>query len=374
MRLADFLESKYAVILDDWVEFARCCEPAARIMDEQALRDHALGMLKAIMLDLRTPQSAAEQAAKSKASPAAEDESVNTAAGKHGAGRAQSGFSIGQMVAEFRALRANVLRLWSESKGELRTEDLADLTRFNEALDQTLAESITRYTREIGYSQELFVAILGHDLRTPLSAITLSSHALLDSRTLGEANRTAAERIGRSAGRMNLMIGDLLDLTRCRLGSGIPLDRQELDLAQIAEHAVQEARAAWPRRAMELQTSGELRGYWDGGRISQVLANLLSNAAQHGVAGSPIRVTVAGEADRVELRVQNFGPSIPREALAELFSPFKRLRAEPTAASATTHLGLGLYIVEQIAFAHGGVVTVESDDKQGTTFLVHLPR
>ncbi|MEO7996582.1 MAG: HAMP domain-containing sensor histidine kinase, partial [Gemmatimonadaceae bacterium] len=248
-----------------------------------------------------------------------------------------------------------------------------DLTRFNQALDQTLAESITRYTREIEYSQELFVAVLGHDLRTPLSAITLSSQALLEAETLGAEDRAATERIGRSAERMNLMIGDLLDFTRSRLGSGIPIDRQDIDLASIAAHAVQEARAAWPGCEIELQTSGELHGHWDGARISQVLSNLLSNAAQHGAEGATICVTVAGAADYVELRVQNFGPPIPVQTLAGLFSPFKRLRHQPLTSDAV-NLGLGLYIVEQIVVAHGGAVTVESNEEHGTAFVVQLPR
>src|SRR5687767_8100661 len=141
VRLADFIDANMEPILAEWVTFAESSGPAAKGMDTVALRDHAAEMLKAIVTDLRTPQTAAEQAAKSTGD--ADSTTADTAAEVHGSGRAESGFTVGEMVSEYRALRASVIRLWTTAQGTLHREDLEDLTRFNEAIDQALAESIS---------------------------------------------------------------------------------------------------------------------------------------------------------------------------------------------------------------------------------------
>lgn len=208
MRLADFIEASCDPILAEWVEFAKTCGPAARKMDTVALGDHALEMLQNIISDLRAPQTDAEQEDKSKGNADAEDngEVPDTAAEVHGAGRAGSGFTVGEMAAEYRALRASVIRLWTQANGTLSGADLDDLMRFNEAIDQSLAESITRYTQDVDRSKEMFLAILGHDLRTPLGAVITSSQFMLDSGELEEPHLTLATRVVRSSRRMNRMV------------------------------------------------------------------------------------------------------------------------------------------------------------------------
>ncbi len=148
-------------------------------MDVGALRDHARDMLAVIANDLDDPQTAEQQTDKAHGASDAGEDIVPTAAQEHGAGRAESGFTVGQMVAEFQ-LRASVMRLWSYRAKNARSEDLADMTRFNEAIDQAIAESITRYTQEIAQSKERFLAILGHDLQTPVGAIVTSTRFMLD--------------------------------------------------------------------------------------------------------------------------------------------------------------------------------------------------
>jgi K+-sensing histidine kinase KdpD len=182
MRLADFILENREPILVDWEAFARTCGPAGQSMDVTSLRDHANEMLTVIARDLKTPQDKQEQKEKSKgnapdAVKASETLSeggndTKTAAQRHGADRAEGGFTIDQMVSEYRALRASVIRLWTKAQGALALADLEDLTRFNEAIDQALAESVTRYTQDLDYSKEMFLAVLGHDLRTPLGAIS----------------------------------------------------------------------------------------------------------------------------------------------------------------------------------------------------------
>ena len=373
MRLADFIENNTDEILSEWVSFAESCGPAGGQMDIEGLRDHAVEMLANIVIDLRTPQTGAEQTHKSKGRADSGDSDDDTAAEIHGADRAESGFSVGQMVSEYRALRASVIRLWTKASGTLTGDDLEDLTRFNEAIDQALAESITRYTHDIDRSKEMFIAILGHDLRSPLGAVSMASQFMLDSGELVEPNLSLTTRILRGARRMNHMVGDLLDFTRSRLGSGVPVARAPMDLKKEVAHAVDEVTAAHPGVVIEFEASGDLEGNWDSGRMGQVMTNLLNNAVQHGSTNTPIKVTAEGHPDDVVVRVHNRGPAIPPGDLPEIFSPFKRLR-KGEVASPSSNLGLGLYIVERVVTAHGGTVDVTSTDDSGTTFLVRLPR
>jgi signal transduction histidine kinase len=172
---------------------------------------------------------------------------------------------------------------------------------------------------------------------------------------------------------MNRMAGDLLDLTRSQLGSGVLIVRGEMDMAKVTRDAVEEIAAANPESVLSVDTSVDLRGEWDAARISQVLANLLGNAVQHGSAKTPISVAVQGEAKEVMLQVHNSGPAIPTSDLDGLFSPLKLLKSGE-AASNSNHLGLGLYIARQIVTSHGGTIAVSSSAKAGTSFTVRLPR
>src|SRR5688500_12628661 len=165
-RLAQFIRDNTERILQEWETFARGL-PLGGVMDVAALRDHAAQMLEVVARDLDEPQTADEQDSKARGLSDANRRVTVTAAQEHGSGRADSGFSVGQMVAEFRALRASVTRLWLNDDREEVATDMQDLIRFNEAIDQAIAESITRYSGEIGQSKERFLAILGHDLRTP---------------------------------------------------------------------------------------------------------------------------------------------------------------------------------------------------------------
>ena len=375
MRLSDFIEQNCEPILTEWVKFAKTSGPAAGTMDTKALRDHALEMLQTIVIDLRTPQTIAEQAAKSKGHADGNAGGPDTAAEVHGAGRAGSGFTVGEMVAEYRALRASVIRLWTRENGSLTGEDLTDLTRFNEAVDQALAESITRYTADVDRSKDMFLAILGHDLRSPLGAVQMASQFMLELGELHEPNLTLTTRIVRSTKRMNQMVGDLLDFTRSRLGSGVPIVRAPMDMGKELSNAVDEIAAAHPQANVQLESSGNLQGNWDSARMGQVIANLLGNAVQHGSAKTTITASAHGNEKEVVLRVHNRSPVIAATELPGIFGPFKRLKAGQSASgSATSSLGLGLYIAERIVTAHGGTIDVKSSEDVGTAFTVRLPR
>lgn len=376
MRLADFILANREPILVEWEAFARTRVPAGRPMDIKALRDHAGEMLTVIAADLAAPQSRLAQAEKSLGRAPAEDPDAPTAAEEHGAGRAQSGFTMEQMVAEYRALRASVIRLWTKAEGRLETGDIEDLTRFNESIDQALAESVARFNQDVEQAKETFLAILGHDLRTPLGAIQTSATFLLETGEREEVERTLLTRIAGSAMRSVTMVGDLLDFTRSRLGDGIPVVRADTNLSKLVRDVAAEIAAAHPGHPIHVDTRVEEHGQWDAARLSQALGNLIGNAVQHGAKGTTVTVEVRGTAEEVTVAVHNRGAVIPSEQLNGIFNPMRARRA-PRATAArgpTGSLGLGLYIAERIVDAHAGRVAVESSEAHGTTFTLHLPR
>ena len=376
MRLADFITANRESILAEWVAFARTCSPASTAMDVEGLRDHANEMLAVIAADLATPQNAAEQSAKARGQAADDDAAADTAAEVHGAGRAESGFTVEQMVAEYRALRASVIRLWTDAVGRLDQSHIEDLTRFNEAIDQALAESVSRYNQDLDQAKEVFLAILGHDLRTPLGAIYTSATFMLETQDLQEPALTLTTRIAQSATRTVRMVGDLLDFTRGRLGGGIPIERAEASIGKVVHDVVDEIVAADPERKFNIETRGEERGEWDCERISQALSNVISNAVQHGTRDGVVTVRVDGTADDVMVSVHNHGTPIPRDRLNAIFNPLKSRGKvmEASAGGPQGSLGLGLYIAEQIVRAHRGSIRLTSSASAGTTFTVCLPR
>ena len=373
MRLAEFITSHTEEILSEWEAYARSRAPKLRPFDI-SIRDHAEEMLLAIAKDLETPKPAREEEARSKgiedsAAPAAE-----AAAEEHGAGRAAFGFSPEQMLSEFRVLRSTVIRKWRGASKEVSPTDFDDLNRFDESIDQTLIASVSQYIRELNYAKETFLGILGHDLKTPLSAIIMSAQLLLESDELKEGPRTIAARIERSGKRMNEMVSDLLDFTRSRLGQGIPIERADADLEKVVRDSVDEVKASHPDRKVQVEISGSLRGAWDATRISQALSNLISNAIHHGDANGPIAVIARGDEKEVAIAVHNEGPTIPREKMAEIFDPLTGASPTGPRIHDSGHLGLGLHIAKAIATAHEGRIDVESSDEAGTTFTIHLPR
>ena len=376
MRLADFIRTNREPILAEWEAFARTCTPASGPMDIAALRDHANAMLTVIAEDLASPQSRQAQSEKSKGRAPVDDATAVTAAEEHGTGRARSGFTVAQMVAEYRALRASVIRLWTRAEGTLEAGDIEDLTRFNEAIDQSLAESVARFHDDLEHSKETFLAILGHDLRLPLGAIHTAAAFMLETGELEEPHRTLTARIAGSARRSTAMVGDLLDFTRSRLGGGIPLVRADVNLGKVVRQVVDEVSAAHPARPIRVDTRAEQRGCWDAARLSQALGNVIGNAVQHGAAGTAVAIDIRGTDGMVAIAVHNRGGVIPPDQLDGIFNPMKLRRAPrpPSASGPTGSLGLGLYIAERIVSAHDGRIEVTSSETDGTTFTIHLPR
>lgn len=369
-RLSTFITDNSDEILDAWEAFARQL-PETRTLPVSALRDHAQAMLDTIVADLETPETEEHRDRKARG---LEDRRAQTptAATEHGSGRAKHGFSSESAFAEFRALRASVLSLWVKQQRTAGPSELEDMRRFNEAIDQAVAESITQYTQDVNTARERFLAVLGHDLRTPISAISMSSQALLDEGGLTDMQRELLNVVARSSRRMTHLVDDLLELALTRFGNEMPVERESLDLGELLREIGEEVNAMSPRTPITVQTSGTLTGEWDGRRLGEALTNLLSNAIAHGVPGAPIRaIAVANGDENVTLSVTNAGRVIPKDQISGLFIPMKRAGAERTNRR---HLGLGLYIVDRIVEAHGGSIDVRSNQDEGTTIRITLPR
>jgi two-component system, sensor histidine kinase and response regulator len=217
---------------------------------------------------------------------------------------------------------------------------------------------------------EMFSALLAHDLRSPLGAI-LASAQLLQRRSGDQISIETAARIVASGKRMAHLIEDMLDLARVRLAGGIIVKRESSDFKVLVERVVREHQAAAPTRNIESTYAGNCTGLWDPERIAQVASNLIGNALKHGNPEKSVRVSLEGtRGDSVALEVGNGGTIAP-DVMAHLFDPFRAGQREPGRGGG---LGLGLYIVSQIVQAHQGTVDVKTGEGDETSFRVQLPR
>lgn len=374
MRISRFITANMEKILAEWEAFAKTQLPAATGMSDLALRDHAKQMLETIALDIETEQSSKQQYQKSKGLDLANTDDA-TAAATHGTLRENSGFSLPQLLAEFRALRATVLRLWLPQVQHFTEATSTDMLRFNEAIDQSLAESAVTYSDRNARTRDTFLAILGHDLRTPLAAMTMAGDLLTTLEMEVERTRKIGGLIKTSAANMTSMVHDLLEYSRTQFGESMPIVRRKVDLHEVCRAALHDVGAAHPECSFELDVSGDLVGSFDSVRLQQVLTNLLSNAAQYRGKEHPVMLFAIGEPNAIAIRVQNHGPVIPPESLQAIFDPLVQLAVDGKPdGRPRTSLGLGLFIAREITVAHGGTISAESSEGMGTIFTVRLPR
>ncbi len=375
MKLSTFIKDNLDAIVADWEAFARTL-PAGQVMSALALRDHSREILLAIVEDMELPQTSQERAAQAKDIVPTE-ESTTSAAAEHGALRQMAGFDLVQLFAEFRAMRASVMAFWQRSgMAKPESSSINEIALFNEGMDKALAQSVQRYSSEVAASRDMFLAVLGHDLRAPLSGIDMSTMLLAKPGLSDAARLQSAARIKRASRDMNRLITDLLEYTRTRLGAGIPIDRSPCDLGPVCEASLEDIRAGNPEQKFVQRMSGDLTLLADAARMQQAVSNLLANAVQHGSRLAPVTLTADSEADAIVLKVCNLGDPIAPEALRSIFEP---LVQAPGASSelherSKTSLGLGLFIVREIVLAHGGTITVQSSIAAGTVFTIRLPR
>jgi signal transduction histidine kinase len=363
--LSDFILRDMERILTQWEAFAATRLPAAASMGSLELRDHAQQILEAVAADLSEPQSQDEQAAKSMGLAPVPFPAKETAAQTHAVMRARSGYDIKQLVSEYRALRASVLSMWIDACLPAAPH-LQDVIRFNEAIDQAVAEFVGHFSAEVDRARNLLLGMLGHDMRSPLQTVQMTALHLTHLNVGAEVS-AAAERLIRSGASLKALLDDLVDFNRTNLGVGISIVRSQVDLGAVCADELEQLRAAYPDSRLQLKVVGDCQGSWDGRRLRQLLGNLVINAIHYGVPDKPVRVALLGEKTDVRIEVSNNGPVIEGDTLAQIFEPLKR------GTERRAGLGLGLYIVREIAEGHGGTAEARSDDRE-TVFTVRLPR
>jgi signal transduction histidine kinase len=267
---------------------------------------------------------------------------------------------------EHRFIGADGRAVWFESFVHVRRLEGAHLVLHGLSIDIADRKRVEEESESAGRLRELFIGILGHDLRNPLSAIRVATSSML-RRGVGDADARTLGRIDRSAERMNRMIEDLLDFTRCRLGGGMPIQRRAVDVFALAAKVADELELAHPGFQVHCEREGACRAECDPDRLEQLLSNLMSNGIAHGERYGTVEVTVRERGAEVAIDVRNRGPAIAPSLLPVLFDPFKR-------GSATRGLGLGLYIAQQIVLGHRGTITVDSSEAAGTVVRVRLPQ
>lgn len=371
MLLSDFILENLESILQAWEEFARSVDTPMPPLDSVGLRDHGEYILRHVALDMCPSQNSQQQIDNPLGfGPTAEDES---AAESHALTRLMAGFTLEQMVSEYLALRSSVVRLWL-AEGCTEDHQVADMARFNEGIDHALIASITTYERAVETTRKTVLGVLGHDLRTPLGAVTLGADLLKQTEELGSRGQKIISQISESARHANQMVNDLLDLARCNLGTGIPVRPECTNLTSVCKSVVDELSIAHPKSQIVFSDSVVLKGPFDPSRMAQVFSNLIGNAVRHGNSQLPVKVTVKADSTSARFCVQNHGTPIPPSELPNLFNPEGRYSRHPNAEpGASSGLGLGLFIAAQIVEGHGGKIEVESTLEKGTIFRVILP-
>jgi signal transduction histidine kinase len=372
MRLPHFITTQLDPILAAWVTFARHHVSAAEQLDEEGLQDHGKLILQKIVADMGSPQCEVERQTKSEGNSLQASTSWHIPSRSHARQRERQGFDVEQMVSEYRALRATVLRLWSAASQDVQVEDLEDVIRFNEAVDQAVAESLAAFMVEVGKTRDLFLGVLGHDLRGPLSTISNCAAVL-------RTDPAKAGTVGimvRSVAQMKALLDNLVEYTSDRFDATLPISPAPLHMDAFVRDTLDEIRVIHPTRVLELHTQGNMRGEWDARRLHQAVSNLVFNALKYGSSDRPIQIGLDGSApDALVLTVRNEGQAIPAHLLNHVFEPLVRADEErgSTDPSAGANLGLGLYVVRQTATAHGGTVSVTSGNPS-TCFELRLPR
>jgi len=360
-------------LLEEWELFARSLPIPGAAISKTDLRDHARQMLEAIVIDMDGIESAAQRKQKA-TSEVSEIAGAQTAAATHGSSRQLIGFTMPQLTAEFRAMRASVLRRWMAQVSVSSKTATEDILRFNEAIDQALQESAIRYSQQSDRTRNTFLAILSHDLRSPLATMTMAG-ALLSRPSADPSSAQIGARVARSAATMTTMVNDLLEFARTQLGGRMPVTPTLGDIGEICKRAVEDACAAHPKCKFQLSTSGEMIGDFDAPRLAQLFSNLLNNAAQNRSDDQPVTITACGDVDTAVVQVTNFGRQIPADSLQAIFDPLVQLAmSDEHKAPNATSIGLGLFIAREIASAHGGTIAAESSLECGTVFTVRLPR
>jgi signal transduction histidine kinase len=300
--------------------------------------------------------------------------SVLAAAMQTGAVALAEGMEIAGIVNMFQALRSRSVALWMEQDAS-RPDTLAQVMRFHEALDAALSAALERFASGTERTRNLHLSILGHDLRTPLGALAITSQYLARPDVPEKKRHDAIARIERCVSAMNAMVKDVLDYSRTRVGKPIIMQLQNTDLARLCEFVVEDVRTAYPDVDLRCEPPPHLALVCDPSRIHHALSNLIVNAIEHGDRRSPILVSATAGKERATIRVKHFGRVIPQDRLDQVFQPFAQPDAPDGHQDETGYasMGLRLHVARVIMRSHGGDVTAQSGPGEETTFSLSLP-
>ena len=353
-HVSDFLRSQQTEIAERWEEEVRRELSSLRSMDRPVLLDHLYEFLDGLAdwIDGKTELA---------------DKAFSRLAEGHALQRLGYGVGLETLTREYSKLRAVLLRMLMEV--EETPENREQLVRLHEGMDRAINEAMHRYSTRREEVRERFVAILGHDLRDPLSTVVISAKTLAANPSLKPEHRVVASRIVRACDRMQRMINDVLDFARGHLGTGIPAYPSLNDMGEICKAAADEIIGANPQRDVVVDLKGDLRGAFDRDRVHQALTNLISNAIHHSEGRVEIHAYETDDRHAIITEVTSHGEPIPEELRVRLFDPF----SQGDVTGPRRGLGLGLFIVQQIALAHGAMCDVTSNE-QATTFSIRWPR
>jgi signal transduction histidine kinase len=372
MRIAQFIRTHPAEIEAGWERFARAISSFASDLSASELRDHLREILLAVADDMESTQSDEEQADKSEGR-GPRGGALDLISAIHAHSRLSSGFNLEQAISEYRALRSSILFLWVRSRPSNEDVVLSEVTRFNETIDQAIAEVVRRFADRSERYSDVFLGILTHEVRNFLNIIRLSGETLKVGDWSQETQSASAARILKGVGSIDRLMNDLSIVVRSRMRVKLPLTMTDGDLGEICEQTLEEVKASHHGTDFELKTMGDLRGTWDHDRLGQVIFNLVVNAVIHASA-KRVYIIAEGQGPDVVLRVTNRGVPIPAETQESIFDPFVSTKTASASDLTRRGLGLGLFIVREIVNGHDGRVGVTSSESEGTTFTVRLPR
>jgi signal transduction histidine kinase len=384
MIFSDFIRKNTRTIIKEWEELL-VQKPGGLVAptpESRACCESILMRMAQEMDQERAPSQSSPKAllAQSRAGRGKWMGPISAAQG-HGALRQKEGVEIAEVVQEFRMLRVGALSLWTKHvEQEMDRENcvgvIQQVSRFNEAVDQVVAESIEMFSENMSDARELFLASLVHDLRSPLCAISMTNSLLAKPDLAPEKRRMSSALVKRSVKEMEQMVGNILGYTRDKMGSGAKLAPQACDLGRLCREGVERAQASHPEVSFSIAAPEQMAGWGDGPKLAQALGNLLSNASQHGRQGTPIELAAWIGGTEAFIAVKNFGEPIPQESLRSIFDPMSQLPyvacAGESSAEAKGSMGLGLYIVREIVQKHHGSVEVSSGE-ECTVFSMRLP-
>ncbi len=378
-RVTVLLRERKDELLREWTSRLRNDPkiPQARELNEEDLRNSTPKLLDDL-IDSLTQSVQAGTAAGGQGGATGQEIGSSDAAKSHVSHRLAQRYTLAEELRELGTLRSVIIELCAQERVILGGEE-AQLVHstLDEVMITTAVELERASSAELRRDvvlRELFIAVLGHDLRNPLAAIQFATASLLKREDVTAAVTRLVQRIAASNDRAARMVEDMLDMTRIRAHDGLPVDPKPVDLGSICEQVVMELEYSHPEHTLRFNARGDAHGTWDPGRMGQLLSNLIGNAVDYSPPEEPVQVELRGEKKAVVLEVNNRGIPIPPELLPVIFDPFRRGEQRQEDLRRTKGLGLGLFIVKAIVDAHGVSIQVTSTQEEGTTFRVTLPR